>query len=133
MSRIPALQLATAVALLVLVSCSKGEEAPESRAEPDVRPPGAIIVNYTPDSADTFRSAVPDSLLVLDWLHAFAESTGTALATQSHAFGELVVTIGPRSNGDGGYWLYQVNGQMATKAVSDLRVSRRDTVTFTFK
>jgi len=117
---------------LATAACGDGR-APEQRAAPDARPPGVLIVNYAIDSADTFHAVGADSLVVLDWLQAYADSTGVAFGTQHHPFGELVAQIGPRINGNGGYWLYTINGEMATKGVSDLRVSFRDTVTFTYK
>ena len=115
-----------------LLSCTGSGES-ESTALPDNRPPGVLIVQFSPDSADTFPAIGTDSIVVLDWLRTFADSTGTAFETQHHPFGELVAQIGPRVNGDDGFWLYAINGEMASKGVSDLRVSYRDTVTFTFK
>ena len=122
---------AAVLGLVVLASCDPSSET----SQPTVanRSPGVLIVSYAPDSTDTFPAPKVDSLLALEWLQIYANSRGLDISTRQYAFGDLLIHIGPRRSGDRGDWFYTVNGQMATEAVSKLRVSRTDTLEFTFK
>ena len=55
-----------------------------------------------------------------------------ALEVKTYPYGTLVEQIGPRQNGDGGYWLYKVNAQMVPKSADAHRVAWSDTLTFFF-
>ena len=117
--------------ILVAVSlwdCGTGKKRSESAGSL----PGALIVAYRPDSADTFVAHRPDSVLALDWLREITVTHDITLRVKSYPFGSLVEQIGPRQNGEGGYWLYKVNGQMIPKSSDAYRVAWSDTVTFFF-
>ena len=94
---------------------------------------GILVIAYAPDSADTFTAFGPDSLTALAWLQQACGTTGLPLVLDSYSFGDLVIRIGPRQNGDGGYWLYKVNGGMVPESASGHRVSADDTVLFFFE
>jgi len=94
---------------------------------------GAFIVSYASDSADTFATVGSDSILVLGWLRRACDSAKVKLDVKDFPFGSLVTGIGPRVNGDGGNWLYKVNGKMMAKAASACLVSPADTVLFFFE
>ncbi|MBD3297346.1 MAG: DUF4430 domain-containing protein [candidate division Zixibacteria bacterium] len=119
----------------LLISCGGGAEQERTGDQPVAadRPPGVLIVNYAPDSSDTFPAPKVDSVLALEWLQMYTNARGLNMATRQFSFGDLVIQIGPRRAGDGGDWLYEVNGEMATAAVSEQRVARTDTLSFTFK
>ncbi|HUU44702.1 MAG TPA: DUF4430 domain-containing protein [Acidobacteriota bacterium] len=118
------------VLLSALLSCQTGGEAPQTVRS--LAQPGALVIAYTPDSADTFVAVGADSVVILDWLRAAAGSAGLTLDLEEYSFGTMVTGIGPRRNGEGGYWLYLVNGQSVPKAASDCRVAASDTVRFFF-
>lgn len=119
---------------LLAVSCRSADQRSS-------RPPigdgltesGALIVSYAPDSADTFSPVGPESVLVLDWLRLVCDSAKVKLEVNNYPFGSLIAGIGARSNGDGGNWLYKVNGRMMARAASTCLVSPADTVLFLFK
>lgn len=91
-----------------------------------------LVVAFAPDSADTFPAFGADSLTALAWLQMACDTTGLPLGLESYPFGDLVVRIGPRQNGEGGYWLYKVNGGMVPESASSHRVSSNDSVLFFF-
>ncbi len=119
----------------LLVSCGGEDNTSSEHEQPAAtnRPPGILIVNYAPDSSDTFPAPKVDSLLALAWLQMYTNSRGLNMATRQFPFGDLVIQIGPRRAGDDGNWIYEINGEMATAAVSERRVARTDTLGFTFK
>ena len=116
--------------LLFLLSCQTGGEAPQTMRQPDH--PGALVVAYAADSADTFAAVGVDSIVVLDWLRVASGNTGVALELEEYSYGTMITAIGPRRNGEGGYWLYLVNGQSVPKAASECRVAASDNVRFFF-
>jgi hypothetical protein len=93
---------------------------------------GALIVSYSETAADTFAAVGTDSITVLDWLRTVCDSANLAVEIKEYSFGDLVVGIGATHSGDGGDWLYQVNGQMVPEAASSHHVSSGDTVRFFF-
>ncbi len=118
--------------LVTFAACQgTGEGAPGSRAIGRTVP-GALVIAYASDAADTLPALGTDSILVLDWLRQATDSAGIVLGTTDYAMGTLVETIGAYQNGDGGYWLYKVNGAMVPKAVSDCRVAATDSVLLFF-
>lgn len=111
-----------------------------SNPEPEVSevalPPsgnGLLVVSYMPDFADTFPAVGKDSLTVLAWLQQACDSAGIPIDVQHYSFGDLVDQIGSRLNGDGGNWLYKVNGGMVPESAGSHRVSPDDTVQFFFE
>jgi hypothetical protein len=120
------------VVLLSLAACQgSGEGAPGSGAD-SREVPGALVIAYAADSADTFPALGSDSIFVIDWLRRATDSAGIALGTKEYAMGTLVMAIGTHQNGDGGYWLYKVNGAMVPKSVADCRVAATDSVLLFF-
>ena len=117
--------------LLVLSTALAACAKPEKTATPS-NTPGVLIISYRPDSADTFVANRPDSVIALGWLREVAKTHEIALEVKSFPFGILVERIGPRQNGDGGFWLYKVNGQMIPKSSDAHPVAWSDTVTFFF-
>ena len=120
---------------LVLLGC-EGASQKDKSGEVQSRPvagTGILVIAYAPDSADTFAAFGPDSLTALAWLQKACDTTGLPLALDSYPFGDLVVRIGPRENGDGGYWLYKVNGGMVPESASSHLVSPDDSVLFFFE
>ena len=93
---------------------------------------GALIIAYSPDSADTFAANRADSVIALDWLREVASAHQLELDAKTFPYGTLVERIGLRRNGEGGYWLYKVNGQMIPKSSDAHRVAWSDTLTFFF-
>ena len=93
-----------------------------------------LIIDYAEDRADTFRAALSavDSLSVLDVLRDVAKREGITLKTKDYPMGVLIDQIGTRTNGDGGYWLYSVNGRMIPKAASAEHPALGDTMRFFF-
>jgi hypothetical protein len=127
------------VFLLFVLACRS--DAPK---EVDLRHPAAeqplspdsvfLIVEYSLQRTDTSRMflTAPDSLTVLGVLQAVTKRDSVFLQTRSYAIGVMVEQIGDRKNGEGGYWLYTVNGEPIPQAVSAYRVSAGDTVRFFF-
>ena len=114
---------------LILFGCGAGER--EARTDlPQVA--GALVIAYRPDSADTFVANRPDSVIALDWLREVTRTHHIALEAKTYPYGTLIERIGPRQNGDGGYWLYKVNGRMVPKSSDAHTVAWSDTVTFFF-
>ncbi|MBI3871545.1 MAG: hypothetical protein HY304_00520 [candidate division Zixibacteria bacterium] len=111
------------------ISACQGNAPGKQSAKPTG---GALIIGYRPDSADTFASRAGDSLTALAWLERAADSAGIAVTRRTFPFGILVESIGPRHNGQGGYWLYKVNGQMIPESSHGHRVAPTDTVEFFF-
>ncbi len=133
LSRWTCAQLLCVTLLLVLIfgGCHSRDAARGAHNRPAGN--GALIIAYAPDSADTFAASNADSALVLDWLQKSCAQGGIDLEVRNYPFGTLITRVGPRRNGDGGNWLYKVNGQMVPKAVSAHRVSTGDTVLLFFK
>ena len=123
------------VIALGLTACqSGGEDRSSAETTPSVTDgTGILIVAYASDSADTFQAVGTDSLVVLDWLRQVADSAGVTVELKEYYFGLLIEAIGPRRNGDGGYWLYEVNGGSVPEAASSHRVASSDTVRFFFE
>jgi hypothetical protein len=94
--------------------------------------PGALVIAYRPDSVDTFAATFRDSVTALSWLETAVNARQIPFAKKSYPFGTLVEQVGPRHNGDGGYWLYKVNGKPVPEASNAHRVAFSDTVTFFF-
>lgn len=94
--------------------------------------PGALVIAYSVDSADTFVANRADSVIALDWLREITSAHQIVFEAKSYPYGTLVERIGHRQNGDGGYWLYKVNGQMVPKSSDVHRVAWSDTLTFFF-
>jgi hypothetical protein len=117
-------------ALLLLSIGGCGQTTTKQRTAPNQ--PGALVIAYRPDSADTFVAVRSDSVVALDWLREIARSHDIALELNSYPYGTLIEQVGPRRNGDGGYWLYRVNGQMVPKSADAHPVAWSDTVTFFF-
>ena len=129
-----AISTINAVLLALLVwSCRGVDQKQTSPRRMGSYGPGALIIAYTADSADTFAAIGSDSTLILQWLRRACDSAGVKLEVKEFPFGTLVNGIGPRVNGDGGNWLYRVNGQMLPKAASACMVSPTDTVLFFFQ
>lgn len=121
--------IAAAASFLLALSC--GSEVQQQKPQPDgVDGGGILVIAYAPDSADTFMPVGQDSIIVLEWLRQSCDSAKVTLGLKNFPFGILVDAIGPRRNGDGGNWLYKVNGKMVPKAASTHVVSCRDTVDF---
>ena len=93
---------------------------------------GALIIAYSADSADTFTASRPDSVIALDWLREITSTHQIVFEAKKYPYGTLVERIGHRKNGDSGYWLYKVNGQMVPKSSDAHRVAWSDTLTFFF-
>jgi hypothetical protein len=113
------------------VSCTTQESAKPAPAA--AHTPGCVIVAYSADSADTLRTPHDDSLTVLEWLRLACDSARLTLDVQSYAFGDLVIQIGDKKNGEGGYWLYKVNSQPVPEAASAHRVAPSDTLLFFYR
>ena len=114
---------------LILFGCGAGER--EARTDLP-RVAGVLVIAYRPDSADTFVANRSDSVIALDWLREVTRTHHIALEAKTYPYGTLIERIGPRQNGDGGYWLYKVNGQMVPKSSDAHTVAWGDTVTFLF-
>lgn len=117
------------VITLALVGCSAKEDS--AKVAPSNKP-GALVIAYSADSADTFTSNRTDSALAIDWLREITSSHQIAFEVKTYPYGTLVERIGHRLNGEGGYWLYKVNGQMVPKSSDAHRVAWSDTLTFFF-
>lgn len=113
----------------ILAACGTPEKAPGGTSP---RSAGALVISYRSDSADTFVAKRSDSVLALDWLREVAGIHDIAFEAKTFPYGTLVERIGPRRNGDGGFWLYKVNGEMIPRSADAHRVAWHDTVTFFF-
>ena len=93
-----------------------------------------LIIHYAGDRADTLglTISVADSLTVLAVLQTATKRAGIPLRISEYAMGVFVEQIGDRINGEGGYWLYTVNGDAIPKAVSACTVAPHDTIRFFF-
>lgn len=117
------------VSTLALVGCvTKDDPALQLSS----KKPGALVIAYSADSADTFIANRTDSVIALDWLREIASTHQFAFEAKSYPYGTLVERIGHRRNGDGGYWLYKVNGQMVPKSSDAHSVAWSDTLMFFF-
>jgi hypothetical protein len=127
--------LAGCALALALWGCDGHSEKGESGAAISQPPQGSgiLVIAYAPDSADTLAAFGRDSLTALAWLQLACDSAGISLGVEHYAFGDLVAKIGPRKNGDGGYWLYKVNGGMVPESAGSHAVSPDDTVMFFFE
>ena len=121
---------ATAVLGGVLLGCGRGNEQVRLPV-PATPTAGLVIIDYA-DSADSFVTVVSDSVMVLDRLQAACSTHEIPLSTTSFPYGTLVSGIGHRHNGQGGYWLYRVNGAMVPRAADHWRVAPADTIRFFF-
>lgn len=90
------------------------------------------MIVYSADSADTFVANRTDSVIALDWLREVVSVHKLEFAAKTFPYGTLVEQIGYRVNGEDGYWLYKVNGQMIPKSSDAHRVAWSDTLTFFF-
>jgi hypothetical protein len=128
----------TAISLSLLLlsaitfGCSDRQSSPSPAGKGAVGG-GLLIVSFAVDSADTFPPPGPDSVIVSDWLRLVCDSAHLDLKVKDFPFGSLIDRIGSCRNGDGGNWIYKVNGRMLAKAASACRVSPADTVLFLFK
>ena len=121
---------ATAVLGGALLACGRGNE--QVRLPVQGTPTaGLVIIDYA-DAADSFVTVVCDSVTVLDRLQAACSTHGILLSTTSFPYGTLVSGIGHRRNGEGGYWLYRVNGAMVPRAADHCRVAPGDTIRLYF-
>jgi hypothetical protein len=91
------------------------------------------VIAYAADSADTFAAFSRDSLTALAWLQHACDTAGIPLGVEHYAFGDLVSKVGPRRNGDGGYWLYKVNRGMVPESAGSHVVSPDDSILFFFE
>jgi hypothetical protein len=117
------------VAAIALSGCVAKNDSPQPASS---HQPGALVIAYSADSSDTFTANRTDSVLALDWLREIASSHQIAFEAKTYPYGTLVERIGYRQNGEGGYWLYKVNGQMVPKSADAHRVAWSDTLTFFF-
>jgi len=122
---------AAAIVMLHLLACQRRDQR-QTTPRPGGPAAGALIIAYSPDSADTFACAGRDSAIVLDLLASVAQTRGIAIATKTYPFGILVEQIGYRRNGEGGYWLYTVNGAMIPESAGRHRAAAGDTIRFFF-
>ena len=125
--------LAGCVLALLLLGCSSNPEPEVPEVEVVPSGSGILVVAYMPDFADTFPAVGADSLTVLAWLRQACDSAGIVYDVQHYSYGALVDQIGSRMNGDGGNWLYKVNGGMVPESAGSHRVSPDDTVQFFFE
>ena len=116
------------VLLAALFACTPKDETANTTAQN----PGVLVISYSADSADTFVAHRTDSVIAFDWLREVATTHHLTLEAKSFPYGTLVERIGHRKNGDGGFWLYKVNGQMIPKSSDAYRVAWSDTLTFFF-
>ncbi|MEW5700974.1 MAG: DUF4430 domain-containing protein [Candidatus Zixiibacteriota bacterium] len=116
----------------VLLSAGCGQNGSRPRPGHGAQDSRALIIAYSPDSADTFACPGRDSIAVLDLLMQMARSDSTIVRTKTYPFGVLVDQIGYRRNGDGGFWLYSVNGAMIPESADKHRIGAGDTVRFLF-
>lgn len=117
------------VIAFVLIGCVTKDDSAKVGSS---NKPGALVIAYSADSADTFTANRTDSVIALDWLREITSAHQIALEAKTYPYGTLVERIGHRQNGDGGYWLYKVNGQMVPKSSDAHRVAWSDTLTFFF-
>lgn len=117
------------VIALVLIGCVTKDDSATSLPS---NKSGALVIAYSGDSADTFTANRTDSVIALDWLRGITSTHQIAFEAKTYPYGTLVERIGHRQNGDGGYWLYKVNGQMVPKSSDAHRVAWSDTLTFFF-
>jgi len=94
-----------------------------------------LVVDYAADRADTTAMALApsDTLTALDLLENVTTRNRIVLKTREFQIGTLVEQIGDCRNGDGGYWLYTVNGEPIPMAAFDYQTRPGDTVRFFFK
>ncbi len=116
-------------AFVTLAGCVARDE-PKSTAGPASA--GALIIRYSADSADTFVANRADSVIALEWLREVAATHHLAYEAKSFPYGTLIERIGHRQNGEGGYWLYKVNGVMVPRSADAHRIAWNDTLTFFF-
>ena len=94
-----------------------------------------LILDYSTIRADTSAMILSssDTLTVLELLQTLTARDSVVLKTKSYPIGVMVEQIGDRKNGDGGYWLYTVNGEAIPKAVSAYPICPGDTIRFFFE
>jgi hypothetical protein len=114
----------------MFLACGGGDREVRSTVPP-VAADGLVIIDYA-DSADSFVTRGADSVTVLDRLQTACTSHGIGLSTTDFPYGTLIQGIGHRRNGEGGYWLYRVNGAMIPRAADRYRVAPADTIRFFF-
>lgn len=117
------------ICCLLLTGCVAQEEPARQSTSSS---PGALVIAYSADSADTFVANRTDSVIALDWLREITATHQISYEAKSYPYGTLVERIGHRRNGEGGYWLYKVNGQMVPKSSDAHRVAWSDTLTYFF-
>jgi hypothetical protein len=124
----PNIRFALLSSLIALSACTPKDMAKSSASQSA----GALVIAYSADSADTFIAIRPDSVIALDWLREVASTHKLEFDAKTFPYGTPVEQIGYRRNGEDGYWLYKVNGQMIPKSSDAHRVAWSDSVTFFF-
>ena len=122
--------------VVVLLGCEGASQKGDVESAAESQPPqghGILVVAYAPDFADTFAALGRDSLTALSWLQQVCDSAGIPVHVDHYAFGDMISSIGTRMNGDGGNWLYKVNGGMIPESAGSHIVSPDDSVVFFFE
>ncbi len=94
-----------------------------------------LLIIFEPTDLGTFEAEVKDKMTAFDLLEQGTKSLNLDLQSKDYGeMGILVEKIGEKKNGDDGkYWMYYVNGQMASVAANKQEIKAGDKVEFRFE
>ncbi len=82
----------------------------------------------------TFAVEFREGMTAFDLLKNKAEESNLVLKTKTYDIGIMIEAIGEKENGqDGKYWLYYVNGEMASVSADKKEIKSGDKIEFKFE
>ena len=129
--------LVVAVLLFCGANCQwfgKTETKETSQVEEKVEQKATVIIDDGTGSPKSFDLEVKEETVAFDLLKEATEQAGLKLDYSESSMGVLIKAIGDKVNGqDGNYWMFYLNGGMASVGVDKQKVKAQDKVEFKFE
>lgn len=95
----------------------------------------ALVIDDGEGRPQTFSAELKAGQTAFDLLNSQAQGRGLILKTKEYSgLGIMIESIGGIKNGDAGkYWIYYVNGQMASVSADKYQLKAGDKVEFKFE
>ena len=93
-----------------------------------------LIIDNGEEEPQIFKAEGKEGITAFDLLKNKAEESGLVLKTKTYDIGVMIEAIGEKENGqDGKYWLYYVNGEMASVSADKEEIKPGDEIEFKFE
>jgi hypothetical protein len=93
-----------------------------------------LISDNGEEEPQIFKAEAREGMTAFDLLKNKADESNLVLKTKTYDIGILIEAIGEKENGqDGKYWLYYVNGEMASVSADKKEIKPGDKIEFKFE